>query len=637
MLFATTKRPATTSTTSDVDVARIAAPQRHWLWFAALATVLLLVIVSWGGSSATRFYLAEAQVRGQNTLRLAVAALRGQLARFERLPQLLADNDKIRKLVLTPDDEALVQELNLYLKQVNDLLDTSDIYVMLPDGNTVAASNFDTEVSFVGGNFSYRPYFIDALAGRLGRFFALGTTSLKRGYYFGAPIRTAQGIAGVVVIKIDVEAIEDTWQAGDYEIIVTDPEGIIFMSGNPDWLFFSILPLTEDRLARTFQTQRYANAQLRDLPVTQNGQLGEHALMTIEDDGEAREFLVVAETMPEADWAVSVLLDTASARAQALGVVILAALLLCLAALSTAIVLQRRMRLRERLEVERIAHEQLERRVLGRTAELAKVNEQLEEEIAERRATEAMLRQTQNELIQASKLAALGQMSAALSHEFNQPLTAARNYASNALVLLERGRSEDARDNVSRISSLIERLASISRHLRNFARKPKQKLGPVGLEQVIRDTLEIIDWRIRAAGAELVVDLGSTPITVTAGPIRLQQVLVNIISNAVDAVSETDDRRIELAAREAGGLVTITLRDHGPGIQPALGQRIFDPFFTTKGIGKGLGLGLSISYNIVKDFGGDLRAENHSEGGAVFVLELRAAPATTARMMEAAP
>src|SRR5690606_8752539 len=290
------------------------------------------------------------------------------------------------------------------------------------------------------------------------------------------------------------------------------------------------------------------------LPVTQNGQLGEHALMTIEDDGEAREFLVVAETMPEADWTVSVLLDTASARAQALGVVILAALLLCLAALSTAIVLQRRMRLRERLEVERIAHEQLERRVLERTAELAKVNEQLEEEIAERRATEAMLRQTQNELIQASKLAALGQMSAALSHEFNQPLTAARNYASNALVLLERGRSEDARDNVSRISSLIERLASISRHLRNFARKPRQKLGPVGLEQVIRDTLEIIDWRIRAAGAELVVDLGSTPITVTAGPIRLQQVLVNIISNAVDAVSETDDRRIELAAREAGGL-----------------------------------------------------------------------------------
>ena len=631
------KAQVATDAGSEVAAARIAAPRRQWLWLATLATVLLLLIVSWGGTSATRFYLAEAQVRGQNTLRLAVAALRGQLARFERLPQLLADNEKIRQLMLTPGDKALVHEQNLYLKQVNDLLESSDIYVMLPDGNTVAASNFDTDVSFVGGNFSYRPYFIDALAGELGRFFALGTTSLKRGYYFGAPIRTAQGVAGVVVIKIDVEAIEDTWQAGDYEIIVTDPEGIIFMSGNPDWLFFSILPLTEDRLARTFETQRYANAQLRDLPVTQNGQLGEHALMTIEDNGEAREFLVVAETMPEADWTVSVLLDTASARAQALGVVILAALLLCLAALSAAIVLQRRMRLRERLEVERIAHEQLERRVLERTAELAEVNAQLEEEIGERRATEAMLRQTQNELIQASKLAALGQMSAALSHEFNQPLTAARNYASNALVLLERGRSEDARDNVSRISSLIERMASISRHLRNFARKPKQKLGPVALEQVIRDTLEIIDWRIKAAGAELAVDLGPTPITVTAGPIRLQQVLVNITSNAVDAVSETDDRRIELAAREAGGLVTITLRDHGPGIQPALGQRIFDPFFTTKGIGKGLGLGLSISYNIVKDFGGALRAENHPEGGAVFILELRAAPATAARMMEAAP
>src|SRR5690606_36965976 len=140
------------------------------------------------------------------------------------------------------------------------------LYVMLPDGNTLAASNFDTQTSFVGGNFAYRPYFIDPMQGKPGRFFALGTTSLKRGYYFGAPIYIDGAIAGVVVLKIDIDAIEETWRGGDYEIIVIDPEGVIFMTSRPDWLFMTVPPLTGELLARTALTRRYANAQLRDLP-----------------------------------------------------------------------------------------------------------------------------------------------------------------------------------------------------------------------------------------------------------------------------------------------------------------------------------------------------------------------------------
>ena len=602
---------------------------RFWLWIGALAILASIAIVSFGSTYATRVYFNEAEARGQNTLRLAVAVLRGQLQRFERLPELLAEHEDIKRLVASPEDTAFVEAMNVWLKEVNDLIESSDLYVMLPDGDTLAASNFDTKTSFVGGNFSYRPYFIEPMEGRPGRFFALGTTSLKRGYYFGAPVLADGRVAGVVVIKIDVDAIEDTWRGGDYEIVVTDPEGVIFMTSRTDWLFMSVPPLTGELLARTAETQRYANAVLRDLPTTRGAYQDHHELLLVEDNGSRREFLTLAEDMDEAGWTVKVLLDTTSARAQAINMVILTVLIVVLVALMAAIYLQRRVRLRQWRQMERATHEQLERRVAERTAELASVNTRLEAEIGEHKATEAMLRQTQSDLVQAGKLAALGQMSAALSHEFNQPLAAARNYADNTLVLIERGRVDDARANVARIVGMIERMASISRHLRNFARKPRQRLGPVDLAQVVDDTLEIIGWRLKTGEARLTIDLGETPITVLAGPIRFQQVLINILTNAIDAVSGSTDPLVELTARQTGERVALTVRDHGPGIASGLGERIFDPFFSTKGVGKGLGLGLSISYNIIKDFGGELFAENHAQGGAVFtiVLKLAAAPA----------
>jgi two-component system C4-dicarboxylate transport sensor histidine kinase DctB len=596
------------------------------------AFMLCGLVAGLGTPILTDFYLDQTAARGQNTLGLAVTALRGQLARYEKLPELIADNDDIQELVGNAGNRESVEAANRYLKEINGLLESSDIYVMMPDGTTIAASNFDSPTSFVGENFSYRPYFQDAIDGGEGRFFALGTTSLKRGYYFGAPIRRDDGIAGVVVFKVDIDTIERSWRGSDYEIIVTDPESIIFMSGRKDWLFSAIQPLTRERLARTATTKRYADATLAALPVRSGtSQLG-HDLLTIAGAGGPREYLTLAETMPEADWTVRVLLDTASARAQALTTIAALLLLIALGAMGGTTWLQRRARLAERLQVQREAQEQLERRVDERTADLASVNRLLEEEVAERRATERVLRKTQSDLVQAGKLAALGQMSAALSHEFNQPLAAVRTYADNAGILIERGRIDEARDNVARISRLVDRMASISRHLRNFARKPNQKLGSVALDEVMRDTMEIVAWRLKAADAALSIDLGTPPPIVRAGMVRLQQVLVNIITNAADAVEGLPDRRIDLRARQDGTQVTITLRDRGPGVPEAIAGRIFDPFFSTKGVGRGLGLGLSISYNIVKDFGGTLAVERHPDGGAVvsIVLDAAAMPASEA-------
>ncbi len=593
---------------------------RHALAFAILPVVVVLAILQ-GGTLLTRSYMDEASSQAGSALRLAVAALGGHLSRYEPLPALIADHDDIEALLQSPNDPALRRVANEYLKEINGLLESSDIYVMTPDGNTIAASNYEMPGTFVGQNFDYRPYFQDAIAGRQARFYALGTTSLKRGYYFSSPVDVDGKILGVIVFKVDIDSIESSWRGGEYKLFVADPEGIIFMTGSPEWLYSGILPLDAARLARTQTSRRYAEAELRPLPVTESVYYGQH-LMRIAGEGATREYLRLSHYMPEADWTVNVLLDTASVRTQARTALIAILLFICLATLGLAVLWQRRARIEERLRLQEETRNELERRVDERTADLARVNEQIELEIAERRLTEQELRKTQADLIQAGKLAGLGQMSAALSHEFNQPLAAAKTYADSAALLIDRGRVPEAQDNVRRISGLIDRMASISRHLRNFARKPNEKLGPVPLPDVIADTLEIVAPRLKAADAKLVVQLGEQALVVKAGPVRLQQVLVNIISNAADAVEGLDDRRIVLTARREEEHVIVEVHDRGPGVPAAIAERIFDPFFTTKGVGKGLGLGLSISYNIIKDFGGNLSVGNHPEGGAVFRIVL---------------
>lgn len=588
-------------------------------------TGLALAIALFGSTFATRTYLAQTAQRGQTTLGLAVAALQGHLNRFEPLPALIADHDMIRELVRDPNNPQLRDEANAYLKKINALLKSSDIYVMAPDGTTIVASNYDTDLSFVGENFSYRPYYQQAMKGEPGRFFALGTTSLKRGYYFSSPVRDGGAVRGVVVFKVDLDDIEASWASGDYEITVTDPQGIVFMTSRSEWQYAGMLPLTEERLSQMRDWRRYADTPLRELPITNQASEDGRDMIRIRGNGTDREFLIESKEMPEAGWTVSVLMDTRAARAQALTGVITAVLLVLLAGLATAFVLQRRAQLAERLRIQRAAQEELEGRVEERTADLAAVNQRLENEVTERRATEMQLRQTQSDLVQAGKLAALGQMSAALSHEFNQPLAAVKTYAENGATLIDRDRSADARDNLVRISSLADRMATISRHLRNFAREPNQKLGPVLLQEVVNDTVEIVTPRLKSAGVALETKIDPPTLAVRAGAVRLQQVLVNLITNAADALEGRAERKVSVSAQRKGSKVLVSVRDNGPGVAEAIRGRIFDPFYSTKGVGKGLGLGLSISYNIIKDFGGQLTVKNHPDGGALFTLELDAA------------
>jgi two-component system C4-dicarboxylate transport sensor histidine kinase DctB len=515
---------------------------------------------------------------------------------------------------------------NRWLADRNAILGSSEIYVMGLDGTTLASSNAGEQDSFIGENFTYRPYFVEARDGRSGRFFGIGTTSGVRGYYFAGPIPDQTGrVSGVIAVKVGLDQLEAEWRQGVEEVLVTDPEGIVFLSSERNWLHKALEPLTPERIGRTQASRRYAEVRPREAAVSRSGMGGLDLLTIREPPGESGEYLEVRRYMPEAGWTLHVLLDTAPLRAQARMATGLLLALLGAVGLGSLILWQRRQRVKERLALREAAKVELERRVEERTAELAKANRLIADEVAERRSTEAELRRTQADLVQAGKLAALGRISAALSHEINQPLAAARNYADSAVILIERGEAERAKDNVVQILSLVDRMAAIARHLREVARKPQSPLGEVDLAHAVGEALAVAGSRLVSAQTEVEVDMPVSLSPARAGPVRLQQVLVNLLTNAADAAEGRPDRRIRVMARQDGSRLALTVSDSGPGVPPSIIDRIFDPFFTTKGVGAGLGLGLSISYNIAKDFGGELNVAEGPLGGAAFTLILEAA------------
>lgn len=237
----------------------------------------------------------------------------------------------------------------------------------------------------------------------------------------------------------------------------------------------------------------------------------------------------------------------------------------------------------------------------------------------------AVFRQTRDDLVQAAKLAALGQMAAGISHELNQPLAAIRSHAHNGAVLLERGRPGEARASLDRIQALTARMAELIKHLKRFARRPAADLGAVDLRAVIEGALSLFEQRLDEERIDIRLQLPEGPLPVRAEEIRLEQVIVNLVSNALDALDGCAERRIEIRAEEIGHRIRLTVSDSGPGIADNHRDMIFDPFFTTKPAGLGLGLGLSMSYNIAKDFGGDLILAETGRSGTIFVLDLAAA------------
>jgi two-component system C4-dicarboxylate transport sensor histidine kinase DctB len=586
--------------------------------------LVALIILAITAGRARELATADIRLQSAHTLSLVVENLRGELAKYAFQPRLLSNSAVLIDALAPGADNATRRRANDELLRANTITGASDTYLMNRDGLTIAASNWAFEKTFVGRNFNFRPYFQDAMQGRLGRFSALGTTSGERGYYFSHPIHARGEIAGVVVVKMDVAALESTWRSPEAEILVVDDDGIIFLSSRPEWRLRAIEPLGPDERDRLRSSQRYADAPLDDLELTrhQGSDIVEIATAADPTRLQASSYLWQSAEMADAKWRVVILADASRVADDVRVALLVAGFMLVSLFLAGLNLYQRRRRLNDRLVVQEAAKAELEARVIERTKDLSRAVAKLRSEISERQRAEAHLRRTQEELIQSSKLSALGRLSAGLSHELNQPLTAIRTYAENGRAFLQRNETQRTLVNLGSIVEMCERMARIIRNLRSYARDEVPEARPVNLMAPIRNALNLLDAELRKSRIAVELDAAGDGPMVMGGDVRLQQVFVNLISNAIDAMKDMPLRWLRIAVEPAHNDIVITVSDSGRGIAVEDLNRVFDPFFTTKEIGQGTGLGLSITYGIVKQFGGDIAAANTPEGGAIVTVKL---------------
>ncbi len=570
---------------------------------------------------------------GEIKLELHITYLRGILEKYESLPELLATNKRLTNLLVNPGSKERIQALNTYLETINSISDASDTYLMDREGLTIAASNWDKPHPFVGRNFSYRPYFKQAIQGHLGKYFALGTTSEQRGYYFAFPVRNRNRIIGVLAVKILVDSIEKSWRHKNQIFLVTDPDGVIFLSTNPFWKFMTLSPLEPEVRDRIIKSKRYSHADLQSLDLRHGETFSFGKVVQLRDTERSRKknYLLQSAAMDDAGWNVQILSDIQGVKRSVFWRVAMLNTLFALGGLVHLIVRQRRQRTREakvfqeksRKDLE-LAKQQLETSVQQRTGELTETNNLLRKEIEERRRAEKDLKNTRSELIHAAKLAALGQMSAGINHELNQPLAAIRSYSENCKLLFKKDRVEDAFWNLDQIIELTERMARIGGQLKMFARKSSGVLTRVPLHSVIDGALEIVKPTLKKVEAEIEIVILPDTIEVKANYVLLQQVVVNLLQNSLHAVAEMDCRKISVFARKEDNLVTVSIEDSGQGISRSQKEKIFEPFYTTKKSGHGLGLGLAITKRILTSMNGDIHVVEKS-GGARFEFFLQGA------------
>lgn len=544
-----------------------------------------------------------------------------KLDKYAHIPRLLSKDKELVDALMHPTNTAQIEVTNRYLEQVNDVIQAADTYLLDQYGNTLAASNWNLDRSFIGRNFAWRPYFYQSIAGADSQYFALGSTSGQRGYYYAYPVVYAAEILGVVVVKMDLSAIEENWQNQRRYFVATDPNQVVFMSSQPEWLFKSVEDLNNATRDRIRSSRQYL-----DKPIASLGLNGDFTAQETEWFNDRQgwikgDFIVSSRSLSNPDLTIRVLSPKMNVFWDVFGFVMILTMVFAIVYLALLLAHHRQVRQRqiEQLQVE--AKQKLEFLVMERTAKL-------HAEIDERIRAEQALRQTQNELIQAAKLAVLGQMSASISHELNNPLAAIRSFADNGRRFLASGKSERTDENLARISGLTERMAKISEQLKSFARKSSSdETADVQLYPIVVYAKELMQPQFKSHYIDLNIQTPQAPVWASVNPIQLEQVLINLLTNAMQALDGQESRcvAITLLSEEDGTLIHVD--DNGPGLGQDKIEHLFEPFFTTKQ--NGLGLGLSISQQIMQSMNGNLTASTSPLGGARFTIHLPALAAPT--------
>ncbi|MBU1346873.1 MAG: sensor histidine kinase [Alphaproteobacteria bacterium] len=599
------------------DFARlVAGGRRPWLTLVAVWLVCCAAAMFTAGEIARRGAESDLARQAEAAAALHAAVLRSELEKYRSLPLVLAQDPAVASMLAQPSPRSAA-DVSLKLEGLAAQTRAAAIYVLDREGVARSASNWNEPTSFVGSDYSFRPYFTGAARSGEAEFFALGTVSGRPGLYLARRIGPAARPLGVVVVKVEFDALEADWRSSREPAYVTDARGVVLVTSVPGWRFRRSRDLTAAERRSILADQTLSGQALTALPI--EARPGRPTVRAAVDG--VSDWMPATAPTDTPGWTLhllspvgsAIVANVASARA-------VAGLLVTLLAVGAGVVLRRRQQANARALAEEAARAQLEQRIDERTAELRDANTQLSQEIDDRRKAEASREILREELVQANKLATLGQIAAGVAHEINQPVAAIRTNAETAVEYLRRNDPEGVERSLGRVNDLTGRIGVITDELRAFARKSSQGVSPVDPQHAIDGALLLMGGALREGGVRIVRS-GIEDALVSAEPNRLEQVIVNLVQNAFESMVEgrTSDPCLTIDVSRSDG-VEIAISDNGPGVDPQVGEALFTPFVTTKA--KGLGLGLVICRDIVAGFGGELTLRP-SSSGAVFVIALR--------------
>ncbi len=573
---------------SDQNTSKRTGPL-SWRVRMALAFLFLIAVGTvWVTNRLlTDRFTETTQNRAELRLALYSGNLLSELRRNAIVPQLLARDPSLIVALTSNDYSQSSQRLISYVDEIG----AASLMLLDKDGRTVAA----TDRNKLGENHRNAAYFVEAIRSNATVF-----TSLERefggfGFSYSRRIEDQGAIIGVIVVEVDLAKFERAWAGISDAVMVTNSEGRIILATEPRWRGKSVEEALQQNPAGS-AIERAIQATTDWTTLSADAYVMGEAVMRV--DGR----------IPFRGWSMINFTTYASVRERVNAVLALEIMAFALLAALAFYALSRKTALRMAL-------------FQRESAELRALNARLRREIAERERVQETLAVAEQTLEQSSKLAALGEMSAAVSHELNQPLAAMKTYLAGARLLLRRNRPDEALTAFHRIDDLIERMGAITKQLKSYARKGQTSLSPVDMSEAVASALSMMEPQLKARHVRISRNMPDHPVRVMGDRMRIEQVLINMLRNALDATKTVRSPEIEILLAE-GDTVTLSVRDNGHGIDDL--DALFEPFYTTKQPGEGTGLGLAISSGIVTDLGGRLMARNAEGGGAVFEMQLPA-------------
>ena len=564
-------------------------PSAPLRWHIRLALVLLCMIAAVSTWVTNRVLIDRFTTTTRNQAELSLALYSGTLLSELRqnaiVPQLLARDPALIGALNSKDFSLSTQRLISFVEELG-----SQALTLLDARGQVVAS---TDRTRLGARHHHTAFFSDAMQAEA----TVYTTYRDKGgiyrFIYSRRIERQGTPIGVIFVEVDLQKYQQAWAGISDAVIVIDDDGVIVFSTEHLWRGLSE--------AEALNRQPPLGAVRRAIQTTTNW-------TAVPADAYVRgEGVMRAEgRLAFQNWGMVVFRTYAGVRERVNG-------FLALELMGFAVLLALSFYVLGRKSTEDMQRFQKE------SVDLRQLNLRLQREIAERERMQKTLEVAEQTIAQSSKLAALGQMSAAVSHELNQPLAAMKTYLAGARLLLARNRPDEALVSFHRIDDLLERMGSITRQLKSYARKGADTFVPVDLCSVIGSVLSMMELQLKEGAVQITSVTPDYPIWVLGDRVRIEQVLVNLLRNAMDATQGVAGPQIEISL-QSGEIASLSVRDNGDGVQDL--DALFEPFYTTKQPGEGVGLGLAISSGIVTELGGRLMARNGQERGAIFEMQL---------------